>query len=108
MKTLGTIFTDRSDVHELIGSEGQFGADKHAYQNYFYGRGSGLFMELGALNGRTFSNTLALDELLGWKGVHIEASPSSYAELVKHRPDQVCVFPSGLVYALFSPAHSLS
>ena len=35
-------------------------------------------MEMGALDGLKFSNTYAYEMLLGWRGVHIEASPQSY------------------------------
>jgi outer membrane lipoprotein SlyB len=33
---------------------------------------------MGALDGLKFSNTYAYEALLGWRGVHIEASPQSY------------------------------
>lgn len=66
----------------------QDGEDMHAYENYFFGRGDGSFIEMGALDGLRLTNTLAL-EALGWKGVHIEASPSSYAGLARNRPLQV-------------------
>jgi hypothetical protein len=46
---------------------------------------------MGALDGLLFSNTYALEKELGWHGVHIEASPSSYAALVHNRPEQVDV-----------------
>ena len=36
-----------------------------------------------------FSNNFALDRLLGWKGIMVEASPASYGQLVHNRPGQV-------------------
>ena len=46
------------------------------------GRGSnGSFVELGAYDGITASNTLALERCFGWRGVLIEANPASFAKL---------------------------
>lgn len=47
--------------------------------NYFNGH-SGSFLDCGANDGKTFSNTRALAER-GWKGVLIEPSPKAYAKL---------------------------
>ncbi len=46
---------------------------------------------MGALDGLKISNTWALEHMLGWRGVHIEASPPSYKDLVTNRPDQINV-----------------
>lgn len=50
-------------------------------------------MELGALDGRTFSNTQFFQQALGWGGVLIEAQPEVYSKLLTKsgrctRPDQ--------------------
>lgn len=47
--------------------------------NYFNGQ-TGSFLDCGANDGITFSNTRALAER-GWKGVLIEPSPKAYAKL---------------------------
>lgn len=47
--------------------------------DYFNGQ-TGSFLDVGANNGVTFSNTRALAER-GWKGVLIEPSPKAYAKL---------------------------
>lgn len=59
---------------------------KHSQNNeeavileYFGGR-TGSFLDIGANDGRTFSNTHAL-ALLGWKGVCVEPSPVAFASL---------------------------
>ena len=69
----------------------QSGEDAHAYERYFYGRGGGTFLEMGALDGKTYSNSHAFETALGWRGVHVEASPPQYTDLVRNRPDQVAV-----------------
>lgn len=47
--------------------------------NYFGDR-KGVFLDIGANDGVTFSNARALNEL-GWKGVLVEPSPSAYKKL---------------------------
>ena len=42
---------------------------------------SGVFVEIGALDGKTYSNTLMLESCFGWRGVLIEANPLSFAKL---------------------------
>ena len=42
---------------------------------------TGYFVEIGALDGLSFSNTIMLERCFGWKGLLIEGSPSNFAEL---------------------------
>jgi hypothetical protein len=65
------------------------GEEVYAFENFFYGLENGTFLEIGALDGVRYSNTLALERVLGWKGVLIEASPTSFSELKKNRPGQL-------------------
>ena len=54
---------------------------------------SGRFLDIGAFNGKTFSNTLALVKL-GWEGVCIEPSPKPFLDLLvlhKDNPKIQCV-----------------
>ncbi len=48
----------------------------------------GFFVELGAYDGITQSNSVLL-EALGWRGLLIEATPSSYAKCVRARPQMI-------------------
>lgn len=41
----------------------------------------GVFVEIGAFDGKTYSNTLMLEECFGWRGVLIEANPRNFAML---------------------------
>lgn len=65
--------------------------DVYAYCKFFYQRAQGTFLEMGALDGDQFSNTKAMESVLQWRGVHIEASPASYKKLAANRPDQINV-----------------
>ena len=46
----------------------------------------GFFIELGAMDGITYSNSLFFEESLGWKGVLIEPTTQFY-QLVNNRPN---------------------
>lgn len=46
----------------------------------------GFFIELGAMNGITYSNTLFFEKTLGWKGMLIEPT-NQYEQLIKNRPN---------------------
>lgn len=50
---------------------------------HFAGKTDGRFLEIGAYDGKTFSNCFALNEL-GWTGVSIEPSPAAFIGLMKH------------------------
>jgi hypothetical protein len=60
------------------------GEDLFLY-DLFEGRNTGFFIEVGLLDGYTFSATYAL-EALGWHGLLVEADPERYAACVQRRP----------------------
>ncbi|XP_042211076.1 uncharacterized protein LOC121858624 isoform X2 [Homarus americanus] len=50
------------------------------------GMKGGFFVEVGAMDGELYSNTLYLERELGWTGLLIEANPSAFQQLLsKHR-----------------------
>merc|ERR1712151_1314233 len=51
--------------------------DWYIYHNYFKGRqwGDGFYIDIGANNPLTISNTAFFDKCLGWKGVCVEMNP---------------------------------
>lgn len=51
----------------------------------FAGQRRGVFVEVGCIDGRRFSNTLALEER-GWTGLCVEAHPDYIAMLTRNRP----------------------
>jgi len=68
----------------------QFGQDATFYYNFLAGglaRGAppGTFVDVGANEPRTLSNTYFLEKCLGWKGVCIEANPTLAAALREQR-----------------------
>ena len=57
--------------------------DLYAYRYWFADTqpAKGYFVELGALDGVKYSNTLFFEEALGWSGMLIEANPANFARL---------------------------
>lgn len=51
---------------------------------------NGFFIELGANDGLTQSNTALLEFYRGWKGVLVEPSLNAYTECCKNRPASTC------------------
>lgn len=43
----------------------------------------GVFVELGALDGNRYSNTIVLERCFNWTGILIEANPSNFAKLAR-------------------------
>lgn len=59
----------------------QYGEESHILR-HFAGR-LGRFLDIGAFDGTTFSNTRCLAEL-GWAGVLVEPSPAAFVHLLKN------------------------
>lgn len=62
----------------------QHGQDKFIYENFFQNSGAGTFVDVGAFDGISGSNT-AFFERRGWDGLCIEASPTHFEQLVRNR-----------------------
>jgi FkbM family methyltransferase len=71
----------------------QDGEDKHLYEYYMSKiiKPNGFFLELGALDGVMFSNTIAFEKAFGWRGILIEPGTTNYGRLVRNRPDNILV-----------------
>ena len=52
--------------------------------NLFKGKRDGTFLDIGANDGVTLSNTFALANNYGWTGLLVEASPKAYERLLKN------------------------
>ena len=58
----------------------QFEQDKVVYESYFQEKTNGYFVDIGAHDGVTFSNSKFFEEQ-GWKGVCIEPNPVVFEQL---------------------------
>ncbi len=56
----------------------------------------GTYIEMGALDGKFFSNSYVFNKALDWKGVLIEASPAQYEGLVKNRQNEIATINVGI------------
>jgi FkbM family methyltransferase len=78
-----------SDIEKA--SKSQSSEESYLWEHFFFQRTGGTFLEMGALDGIFLSNTLALENLLGWRGVLIEASPANYGKLQQQRKTQIVI-----------------
>jgi len=62
----------------------QCGQDKWVIEKLFPDKKKGTFVDIGANDGITFSNTYLLEEM-GWNGLAVEPIPSLYEKLAKNR-----------------------
>ena len=63
----------------------QSGQDIFVVQNLFKDKKTGVFVDIGAHDGITFSNTYYLEKNLGWKGFCFEPNPDVFKQLVENR-----------------------
>lgn len=69
---------------EREGYHSQYGQDKWLIEKLFPSKEDGIFVDIGANDGITFSNTYLLEKM-GWNGIAIEPISSVYEELKKNR-----------------------
>ena len=67
----------------------QFGQDKYLNENFFHNKSNGTYVDIGAHDGITGSNTYFFD-LLGWEGICFEPLPEIYNQLVINRKRPRC------------------
>jgi FkbM family methyltransferase len=63
---------------------------------WFNGLCNGTYVEMGALDGVTFSNSYVFNRLLGWKGLLVELSPDNYKQLIMNRTEELSVINAGV------------
>jgi FkbM family methyltransferase len=68
----------------MMESFSQIGQDLHVVE-HFRGERAGFFVEVGAYDGVTLSNTLALEKNFGWSGICIEPMPAAFVKLLTSR-----------------------
>jgi len=65
---------------------GQFEQDRWVALDVYSSMRGGYFVELGASDGLTYSNTVELERHYGWRGLCIEGSLPKFAKLQANRP----------------------
>ena len=70
-------------------SYSQLGQDKEVL-TFYKNKKNGYFIEIGANNGITLSNTYLLEKKYNWKGICVEPIPEIYNILCKKRPNSFC------------------
>lgn len=63
----------------------QIGQDKFIYEQFFKDKKQGFFVDIGAHDGMTYSNTYFFEKELGWNGICFEPIPAIFEELQKNR-----------------------
>ena len=73
----------------IIMSYSQIGQDLEVIQSYNK-KENGFFIEIGASDGISFSNTYLLETQYKWNGICCEPIPNQFEKLVKNRPNSIC------------------
>ena len=53
--------------------------------SYLHNKSNGIFIDVGASDGITYSNTYDLEKLFNWTGICIEPHPNAFKNLIKNR-----------------------
>lgn len=69
---------------------GQMGQDKFLETAVFHGMRDGIFVDVGAHDGESLSNTYFFEKERGWKGICVEPIPSVFEKLKKLRDNATC------------------
>jgi FkbM family methyltransferase len=78
----------------LVKFHSQVGQDRFLLENFFRGKRGGVFVDIGAYDGETFSNSLFFERSMGWTGLCVEPLPAAFAKLRATRKaicENVCV-----------------
>lgn len=72
----------------------QKGQDKFLNESLFKHKKNGVFVEIGAHDGISFSNTYFFERELEWKGICVEPNPNMFTKLALNRGcicEQLCI-----------------
>lgn len=64
----------------------QFGQDKWLDETVFHGKRNGVFVEAGALDGISDSNSAFFEKSRDWTGLLVEANPTAFQMISHNRP----------------------
>ena len=63
----------------------QYGQDEYLDSSIFNKKENGIFLDIGAYDGKRLSNTCFFEKERNWKGICFEPNPRIYNELIKNR-----------------------
>lgn len=69
----------------------QHNKDKILNDIYFKNKKGGFFVDIGAHDGVSINSTYFLETELGWSGICVEPLNRRYDELVRNRPNSICI-----------------
>lgn len=72
----------------------QYNQDKFLNEVVFFNKKEGFFIDIGAHDGMSFSNSLFFERVNGWSGICVEPNPSVFNKLVSNRKSinlNVCI-----------------
>jgi hypothetical protein len=64
--------------------------------DWFNGLCGGSYIEMGALDGVTYSNSYVFNRAFGWKGLMVELGPSNFKLLRENRPKELALVNAGV------------
>lgn len=70
----------------------QYGQDRFLDEKVFNHRRGGFFLDIGANDGVTYSNTYFFEKFRGWSGICVEPHPHAFAKLKENRKCTVINF----------------
>lgn len=102
--TCGVPRVSRSSAElQASGWTSQYGQDWFVHER-LGGKRCGVFLDIGAFDGVTLSNTCALEKRFGWTGIAVEPSASAFARL---RQNRTCTAVQGCIAAASGTARFL-
>lgn len=80
-------------LSKKVAYKSQSNEDRAMYELFYKSppKCSGTIVEIGALDGLTYSNSYFFEMALGWKSLLVEANPINFAKLQRNRPDAFTV-----------------
>lgn len=79
--------------HNFFPYYSQYQQDRFLNENIFHNKQNGVFVEIGAHDGISYSNTYYFEKNLNWRGLCIEPHPDRFRELIKNRGKNTICLP---------------
>ena len=77
------------DSISKIAFSSQSREDEFLLNEFFHNVCGGRYIEMGALDGERYSNSLFFNRALDWKGLLVEADPNNYKKLIENRKNEL-------------------